>query len=243
MVVAGLGATEYFARQPGDIHHDHLAVVVGSAPIAAAPLSPVADVPVEPSRIEGIAAKTGVSASWLARTAAAIGIQPVALDAFARAALVIGKTDPGCHLGWNALAAIGYQESADGTLGGSSVASNGDVTPTILGPILDGGRYDAVRDSDGGALDGNSTWDRAVGPMQFLPSTWHVRGLDGNGDGVADPNNLDDAALTTGVYLCASGRSLVGAAAWDDAVSSFNHSASYVASVSAVANRYAAETR
>jgi len=42
-----------------------------------------------------------------------------------------------------------------------------------------------VVDSDGGALDGDARYDRATGPMQFLPGTWRSIGADGNGDGVA----------------------------------------------------------
>ena len=38
-----------------------------------------------------------------------------------------------------------------------------------------------------GRLDGDDTWDRAVGPMQFIPSTWAWSGRDGDGDGVAQP--------------------------------------------------------
>jgi membrane-bound lytic murein transglycosylase B len=44
--------------------------------------------------------------------------------------------------------------------------------------------------------------------MQFLPGTWRTVGRDGTGDGVADPQNLYDAALSSGVYLCRSGPSL-----------------------------------
>ena len=45
--------------------------------------------------------------------------------------------------------------------------------------------------------------DRAVGPMQFLPASWARYGADGNGDGVRDPHQLDDAALAAAAYLCA----------------------------------------
>jgi hypothetical protein len=44
---------------------------------------------------------------------------------------------------------------------------------------------------------------RAVGPMQFIASTWRRVQVDGNGDGRGDPDNIYDAALGAAVYLCA----------------------------------------
>jgi membrane-bound lytic murein transglycosylase B len=41
--------------------------------------------------------------------------------------------------------------------------------------------------------------------MQFIPSTWRRWARDGNGDGVDNPNNIYDAALSAATYLCASG--------------------------------------
>ncbi len=52
------------------------------------------------------------------------------------------------------------------------------------------------------------TWQRATGPLQFIPSTWERWGSDGDGDGVADPQDIDDAAYAAARYLCASGADL-----------------------------------
>ena len=49
-------------------------------------------------------------------------------------------------------------------------------------------------------------YDRAVGPMQFIPSTWSVIGVDGDNDGKRNPQDIDDAALATAVYLCSATR-------------------------------------
>ncbi|MEV5463672.1 lytic murein transglycosylase, partial [Streptomyces cellulosae] len=90
-----------------------------------------------------------------------------------------------------------------------------------------------IRDTDGGAHDGDTAYDRAVGPMQFIPSTWARWGADGNGDGRTDPNNVFDAALAAGRYLCAGGRDLSVPAELDRAILGYNHSTAYLRTVRA----------
>jgi membrane-bound lytic murein transglycosylase B len=88
------------------------------------------------------------------------------------------------------------------------VQANGDLTQSIIGIPLDGNNGTAViGDSDGGELDGDTGFDRAVGPMQFIPTSWRTLGRDGNGDGTADPQNMYDAALAAAHLLC-RGRTL-----------------------------------
>ena len=101
----------------------------------------------------------------------------------------------GCHLRVSHLAAIGQVES--GSIGGRSVVGH-RVTPAIYGPLLDGGPFAVIRDSDGGGYDGAGDYDRAMGPLQFLPGTWRWAGRDGDGDGRRDPQNVFDAALGDG---------------------------------------------
>ena len=119
------------------------------------------------------------------------------------------KSDPSCHLDWSILAGIGRVESNHGRYGGSQVYADGSTSPHIVGLALNGvGNVASISDTDDGKLDGDTTWDRAVGPMQFIPSTWAVVGTDADGDGVRDPHDIDDAALSAGVYLCAGDRDL-----------------------------------
>lgn len=73
-------------------------------------------------------------------------------------------------------------------------------------------------------------------------STWAKWGADGNGDGVASPNQIDDAALAAARYLCASG-TMTNTAGWRAAVFSYNQSNAYVNEVAAIANRYAADVK
>lgn len=199
----------------------------------------------EPSgntRLQLLSAGAGpdVDAGWLALAAARTGIPSRALRAYAASASAANAADPGCGIGWNTLAAIGLIESGHGSHGGGSLTDSGRASRPIVGPRLDGDGFASIPDTDGGALDGDRAWDHAVGPMQFIPSTWHMAGRDGNGDGVADPLNIDDAALSAAFYLCANGRILTTGGGWTDAVMSYNQSAAYVSQVWDQANAYAA---
>ncbi|MGK4584085.1 lytic transglycosylase domain-containing protein [Kitasatospora sp. HPMI-4] len=145
--------------------------------------------------------------------------------AYRKAEDTLALTTPGCHLKWQLLAGIGQVES--GQANGGQVDANGTTYTPILGPSLDGNNGFAAIPSS----DGRSGWDRAIGPMQFIPSTWASWGTDGNGDGKADPNNIFDAALTAGRYLCADGRDLSDSAQLDRAILSYNYSTDYLNTV------------
>ena len=131
-------------------------------------------------------------------------IPEIPYEAYRSAAAAAPSVEAGCAVEWEVVAGIGRIESKHGRSGGRrEVANDGDVTPPIRGLPLngDGGRL-AIPDTDGGELDGDAAWDRAMGPLQFIPTTWRQLGRDGNGDGVADPDNLYDAALTAVAHLC-----------------------------------------
>lgn len=183
-----------------------------------------------------------VSPEWIATTAASAGIPERAVRAYAGATLVLARERPGCHLGWTTLAAIGYIETGHGTHGGTRLGEAGYPETPIRGPALDGRGVGQITDSDGGQWDGDPVWDRAVGPMQFIPQTWARWGADGNGDGQADPNQIDDAALAAGRYLCHS-NTLNTVEGWRAAVFSYNHSDKYVDDIANVANSYSARVR
>ncbi|MGW7561814.1 lytic transglycosylase domain-containing protein [Streptomyces sp. NPDC054757] len=154
------------------------------------------------------------------------GIPATVLAAYRSAEARLHRSDPGCGLPWQLLAAIGKVES--GQARGGAVDTHGTTLAPILGPVLNGSGFAHIPDTDHGAYDGDVTYDRAVGPMQFIPSTWATWGQDGNHDGKKDPENVFDAALAAGHYLCAGGRDLRGSAGLNSAVLSYNHSDAYL---------------
>ena len=160
-------------------------------------------------------------------------IPALALRAYHEAAAWAAGFRPGCGLSWSVLAGIGRLESNHGMHWGSATrfSPDGVVSPPITGPALNGRGAASIPDTDGGRWDGDRTWDRAVGPMQFIPSTWRRLGRDANGDRVADPNNLFDAATSAAGYLCLVGGDLSGREGLRRAVYGYNHSWAYVDAV------------
>jgi hypothetical protein len=165
----------------------------------------------------------------LVPTSATGGIPQTVLDAYQRAVERINLIQPNCHIPLELLAAIGKVES--GHARGGRVDATGRTLTPILGPVLNGGPFAAIPDTDRGAFDGDTSWDRAVGPMQFIPSTWEKWASDGNVDGKLDPHNVYDASLAAARYLCAANRDLGTPAGLDEAVLSYNHSTSYLSLV------------
>ena len=130
----------------------------------------------------------------------------VALDAYWRATATTAFFNPACKVAWSAIAGVGRVETLHGRYGGGPIDGNGEANPPIVGPPLDGSNHTAVlHDTDGGTIDTDPVWDRAVGPMAFIPSSWRAYGQDGNGDGIKDVENIYDAALATAGLLCRSG--------------------------------------
>jgi len=205
----------------------------------------VSSVPVEPAPDAApgrSGTAPGVDPGWVERTASATGLPPPAIRAYATASLRLSVDQPSCGLGWSTLAGIGEVESEHGTVGGRTLLADGHPSQPIIGPALDGqGPVARIRATGAGTeLHRDPTWDHAVGPLQFLPSTWAQWRSDGDGDGVADPQDLDDAAYAAARYLCAGGGDLTKGPDWAAAVFSYNHAASYVEAVYAAALRLSA---
>jgi len=178
-------------------------------------------------------------AAWAAGVSGATGIPARALQGYGYAEIVLHSETPGCHLGWNTLAGIGMVESDHGRYGGAALTALGTESTPVIGPALDGsaGRRDLPA-TDHGLLTGDPVHDHAVGPMQMLPETWQQFADPG-----ASPQNIDDAAIAAGRYLCADGRDLTTAGGWSAAILAYNHSAAYANLVFHYADAYANATR
>lgn len=182
---------------------------------------------------------------WAEPLSSELGVSTAALQAYGNAELIATQSWPNCHLRWNTLAGLGQVETRHGTYSGkilqpSKIDADGNVTPHIIGVPLDGSPgFAEIQDTDGGVLDGDSQHDRAVGPMQFIPSSWKRYGRDANGDGVADPHNIDDAAVSSAALLCDHDRDLSRPEDWKAAVRSYNQSDKYLRDVRDAAAAYA----
>lgn len=214
----------------GSVDDDATAALSTSPSPTAAPTRSVPPRPLQPS-------SATVDEQWVTDRAERTGIPTPAMRAYAQAALAQRAAAPTCRLSWSTLAAIGAVETRHGTIGGRTLTTDGRALPRIIGLPLSGGTLDAVPDTDGGLLDGDDRWDRAIGPMQFIPSTWTTWAVDADGDGRADPDDLNDAAATAARYLCADGHDLGDRQGWIAAVAAYNHREDYVRAVAEEANR------
>lgn len=183
---------------------------------------------------------TEPDADWVTETAADRQIPVRAMQAYARTEISQREAAPECNLRWNTLAGVGSVESAHGTLGGAGLDAAGVPSKRIIGPPLNGENgtraIEATKEST--ALHGDEEWDRAVGPFQFLTSSWEQYGADADGDGRADPHDIDDAALGAANHLCDRERDLAGEG-WVPAVFAYNNSMAYVKKVRGIADSYA----
>ncbi len=180
-----------------------------------------------------------LSSAEVIETLGESGIPTVAVDAYMQAADALAVDDPTCGIRWTLLAAIGRVESNHGRFGGAQLRDDGYGTIPIRGIPLDGRPNVAlIRDTDGGELDGDTTYDRAVGPMQFIPATWKSVGVDANDDGQRDPDNIFDAAQGAAAYLCRGDADLRDPDARARAVRLYNNADEYVRVVLNLAEMY-----
>ncbi|HEV2783589.1 MAG TPA: lytic murein transglycosylase [Actinophytocola sp.] len=218
-----------------------LAVEIPAAQVPAAPVQPGSVIPAQsaPQPQPGAVGADPLLA-WANRMAGPTTIPARALVAYGNAELVVRSATPGCHVSWTTLAGIGRVESNHGQYGGATLGADGRPSKPIVGVPLDGSAgVRSIPDTDGSAFDGDPAVDRAVGPMQFIPSTWRKWASDGNLDGRGDPQQIDDAALAAARYLCANGRDLATAQGWWAAVFSYNNSVPYGQKVFGLADGYA----
>src|SRR5699024_9370773 len=174
---------------------------------------------------EDVAITELADADWVAETAEENAIPLRAMFAYAGAALRIAETQPECILGGNTLAGIGAVETSHASIDDIGLDAQGGAEPASIGPVLDGSEEVMdVHYTDQGEYDDDDDWDRAVGPMQFLTETWESYAVDGNQDGQTDPQQIDDAVLTAGTYLCETADDFSDDEQWLQAVTTYNQS-------------------
>jgi len=157
-----------------------------SAPASAAP----SQVPSQPG-----VPQAGEFGAWASRTSQWLDIPLRAMTGYARATVTLGKEQPGCHLSWITLAAIGKVTSDHGRAQSGQLGDNGTLAkPLGTVEVLD--FYHRPVSTPG-----------AAGPLQLSPAVWSKWQQSASG-GKPDIQNVDDAALTAGRALCANGRDL-----------------------------------
>ncbi|MFD6388995.1 lytic transglycosylase domain-containing protein [Nocardia sp. NPDC060259] len=244
LVAVTAAATDATTASTAAVEHDLPGVDPEAAPeLVAAPQADIAEVAHAEARqspsatpvVKTVALPNDRASADL--PAGPLGIPGIAVAAYQSAEEQLAVENPHCGMSWSLLAGIGRVES---THAYGKADADGNPIKAVYGPVLDGSLYgnNVIYDSDGGELDGLGGYDRAIGPMQFLPETWHRYAADGNGDGVADPQNLFDAALTAGRYLCDGGLNMRDLSQQSKAILRYNNSMAYVANVMAWSGSY-----
>jgi len=218
-------------------------VAVGNSGLAGAIGGVQASIPEVPaSALEQPAAVSRIAggldpqagAAGTMTTLATNGIPSAALYAYHHAQTLLADADADCKLPWNLIAAVGRVESNHGRTNGNVLTAEGVAKPGIFGTSTK-----AVKDTDNGTIDKSAELDRPVGPMQILPSTWKKLGVDSDADGSKDPQDIDDAATTTGVFLCSGTGDLSTPDGVRSAVNRYNNSGDYTKLVMKVSEAYA----
>jgi membrane-bound lytic murein transglycosylase B len=221
-----------------------VAIQPGAPPAGAPTAAPGRQTVTIPVQISPPAQSAGAPqlafADWALRMSRVTSIPQRALQAYANAHAVMAASKPNCRVTWVTLAGIAAVESKHGGFQGRTLEPDGRPSSPIIGIPLNGAPgVKAIADTDNGLLDGDKVWDHAVGPFQFIPSTWAKWRADGNRDGITDPQNIDDAALAAAQYLCADNRNLGSGDGWLRAILSYNDSLDYAQEVYGFAQSYA----
>ncbi|GAA1071057.1 lytic transglycosylase domain-containing protein [Tsukamurella spumae] len=213
--------------------------VISPRPEIPQGIPPGAGAPVPLINVNGPGRTADLLRDWATPISVATGIPVISLEAYGNAAEALRQRTPECGITWTTLAGIAFIESKHGTYHGATVAPNGQVSPPIRGVPLDGtnGNQEILATGTDPHRP-NAKYDAAMGPFQFIPETWARFGVDANGDGRADPDNIDDAAMTAARYLCVSGKDLTTATGWEKAVMVYNQSRKYVLDVRDAAAAY-----
>ncbi|MDO5670435.1 MAG: hypothetical protein Q4G50_10555 [Corynebacterium sp.] len=174
---------------------------------------------------------------WSSSRAEPYGIPERQLRAYAFAAWRIHQ-DSGCQVGWPTLAALGSVLSDHGRIDAGEVTEDGSTTVALRGlNLVHPDRPQEVPDTDAGTVDGDSQRDIPVGPLQIMPSRWEQFGISAEPGRPADPDNVDDAALTTARILCTAGDPTTPEG-WDSGLKEIDPDPEFITAVHARAKEY-----
>jgi hypothetical protein len=237
-IYVGLGVIPQPAPQSGGTPHTR-------SPSAGPTLRPTGPTPTSTLVVPDAPVRPADAlAAWASQISPAVNIPVTAVEAYGYAQLQMQQTDPQCHLGWTTLAGIGEVESKHGQAGGAVLQPNGRSQPVIRGPALDGnGGRALVRDTDGGAFDGDEHFDREMGPMHLLPTHWRRFGADADKDQLLDPYDIDDATMAMASLLCSGTDDLSTRTGWNAAIGLFRSGTTYATKVFQAADSYGQRTR
>ncbi|MGW3467446.1 lytic transglycosylase domain-containing protein [Saccharopolyspora sp. NPDC000995] len=235
-MVVGVGLVSVFGKPPtAPVAEPPSEQDVAPAAVVPGSMAPTVEEPIPQPRPGADPVR-----EWADEVSVVVDIPARAIVSYVNADLAMRRHQPDCKVSWATLAGLGRIESNHGRFAGRLLREDARPSSPIIGVPLNGAPgIRVIPDTDGGALDGDVVHDRAVGPMQFIPSTWRKWATDGNGDGTGDPQNLDDAAMAAARYLCAGGRDMTTGAGWWSGVMSYNNSVEYGQKVFALAESYA----
>ncbi len=163
--------------------------------------------------------------AWASKTSLWLDIPLRAMTGYAKATVSLTKEIPGCHLSWVTLAAVGKVTSDHGRANGGHLGSNG-VMDKPLGTVEVRDFYNKVVSTA-----------NASGPMQLSPALWGKYKTSAS-SAKPDPQNIDDAALTTGRALCADGHDLSRGQTWWDTVAELQSAPLFLHRTLATVNVY-----
>ncbi len=204
VVVAGAALIAAITFAPKDEPKTEAAAVRSSAPPAPTTSSASAEVPKEQPKVPQQQGQE--FDAWVSKTSGWLDIPLRAMTGYAKTTMALSKETPGCRLSWVTLAALGKIASDHGRANGSGVGADGVMTvPLATVQVRD--FYNKVVSTA-----------NASGPLQLAPSVWNQFQASASGK-KPDPQKIDDATLTAGRALCASGRDLGQGQTWWNAVS------------------------
>lgn len=111
----------------------------------------------------------------------------------------MGENAPGTQAG--SISCSNWNEPFDYQEVFTKAAGSYKISPAILATIFSSEHHTTSWPDSPRTVQWKSSPVGASGPFQFMPATWRSNGVDANGDGKKDIQNLDDAAFGAARYI------------------------------------------